>query len=159
MPKFLAIIIAGLVAGAVGCRSTATDTAAFHSFGWEDAKEAKFQLAYYKHILVVCIYEDHWEDGGPHRLTLHHYEGTVVRIYKGDWSVAERIEFAEALDYQVSVLTSNACAGRLVFIFANEHTNAEIGLDTGDMRDYDTDLERVLQFVYPVPTRQVPGAD
>jgi hypothetical protein len=158
MRKFLTVGIAVWVAVAFGCRSTAPDATVFHSWGWEDAKDAKAHLDAYKHILVVCIYEDRWEDGGPHRLTLHHYKGTVVGVHKCDWSISERIEFAEALDYSVSNVTSNALVGSLVFLFTSEHTHSEIGLDTGDLWDFDTKLERVLQFLYPVPTSQVPEA-
>jgi len=44
---------------------------------------------------------------------------------------------------------SNGVAGYLMFVFTNEHTDAEIGLDTGDFGNYDADIDRALQFLYP----------
>ena len=80
MQKFWTIIVAGLLAMVVGCRST--DSAAIFSHSqWEDAKDAQACLNAYKHILVVCIYEDHLEDRGPHRLLLHHFR--FFRDFRG----------------------------------------------------------------------------
>jgi|SRR6266480_3545898 len=91
--KLCAFVIVGLLALDSGCRSTDHNATIFHAWGWEDAKDAKAHLDAYKHVLVARIDEHHWEDRGPHRLTPHHFEATVVRSYKGDWRVSERIAF------------------------------------------------------------------
>jgi hypothetical protein len=54
-----AIVLAVLVV--VGCRTP--DTAAvFGQSIWGDFREAKSWMDAYKHVVVVCIYEDDWED-------------------------------------------------------------------------------------------------
>ena len=45
--------------------------------------------------------------------------------------------------------TSNTPSGNLVFIFTNEHTDAEIVFRTGDFARYGEDSERVLEYIYP----------
>ena len=97
---------------------------------------------------MVCIYEDHWEDRGPHKYSLHHLKATVIRTYKGDWSIGERVAIVHGMDAP-ALTTSNGVAGYLKFVFTNEHTKAEVGLDTGDFANYDPELERVLQCVFP----------
>ena len=144
----IAVLVAGLFAGVVGCHSMAPQTTAFHARGWEDANDAKAHLEEYNHILLACVYEDHWEDRGPHSDSAYHCKATVVRVYKGDGRTAERVSFVEGLDYPAPT-TWNSKAGGLVFLFINEHTNSEIGLDPGYFSDYDAELERLLQLLFP----------
>lgn len=157
MDKFGTIILAGLIIFGVGCRSTDTK-AIFAHCPWGDAVETKARLDGYKHVLLVCICEDHWEDRGPREYALHHFRATVVCSYKGEWHTSQRVAFvhgvdapartpAGALDGRYSVASSNA--GNLMFLFTNDHTDAEIGFDTGDFLGYDPELERVIRFVYP----------
>jgi hypothetical protein len=148
MHRFSAIIIAGLLACNFGCCSIAPDGEVFHSFGWDNAREAKFQLGFYKQILVVCISEDHWEDRSPPKYSLHHFKGTVVKTYKGDWNAAEQIAFVSALDSPAPVVASNTFAGNLVAVFANEHKVEEIGLEPGERLKYDSNLKHVLDYIY-----------
>ena len=145
--KLCPFVIVGLLATATGCRSTDSEASFFHTGGWEDAKEAKSYLDRYKHVLVACVYEDHWEGRGPGRLAPHHFKATVVRTYKGDWSFSERVAFVHYVDAR-ALSISNAHAGSLVFVFTNDHTDAEIALDTGDFGACDRELERALQLVY-----------
>src|SRR4051812_8690577 len=79
-----ALLIFGLLALSVGCHSNDYNARVFHPWGCENAKEFKAQFREYKNILMVCISEDHWEDRGPNRYSLHHLKGTVVTVYKGD---------------------------------------------------------------------------
>ena len=123
-----AMILAGLLGLVAGCRSTDSATVFSHT-QWESATDAKSILNAYKHVLVVCIYEDHWEDRGPQSLALHHFKGTVVRSYRGDWSISERVATVHGVDAP-ALTTSNGIAGCLMFVFTNAHTDAEIGLDT-----------------------------
>jgi hypothetical protein len=144
MHKLYAIVAAGLLAMAAGCRSTDSTTFAL----WEDIDDAKSYLNSYKHVMLICVYEDHWEDRGPNRTSLHHFMGTVVRAYKGDWSVSERVAFVHAVDAP-ALKTSNEIAGYLMFVLTNEHTDAEIALDTGEFLTYDPELGRVVEAVFP----------
>jgi hypothetical protein len=75
-------------------------------------------------------------------------KATVVRTYKGDWSIGDRIALVSGVDYRVPA-TTNGSAGSLMFVFTNERTSAEVGVDTGDLGDYDESLERILQCVFP----------
>jgi hypothetical protein len=43
--------------------------------------------------------------------------------------------------------TSNA--GKLVLLFTDQHTNAEIGFETGTFRYYEPELESVIKFLFP----------
>jgi hypothetical protein len=45
--------------------------------------------------------------------------------------------------------TSNEIAGYLMFVLTNEHTDAEIALDTGEFLTYDPELGRVVEAVFP----------
>jgi len=148
MHKLCVIIFVGLLGTAVGCRSTGTNATVFRDTMWEDAKDAHVKLDRFRNVFAACIYEDHWEDLGPHRLAPHHYTATVVRTFKGDWHVGERISFFQGIDMR-ALHETNACAGLLVFISTSEHTTAEIGLDTGDYGHYDSGVERALELVYP----------
>ena len=148
MQKFWFIILSGLLAA--GCRlPDCTDRGVVYSCSpWGNAKEAKAYLDAYKHILVVCIYEDHWEDRGAHEYSLHHFKATVIRTYKGGWNVGERIAMVHGVDAP-ALTTSNGFTGNLMFVFTNGHTTNELGLATGDLLNYSYDLERVVQRVFP----------
>jgi hypothetical protein len=143
MHRFSAIIVAGLLAGA-GCR-TASPPESFAP--WGNAAEARGYLDQYRHVLMACIYDDHWEDRGPHEYSFHHFKGTVVRPYKGAWRTSERIAFVHGVDAPAHT-TSNTDAGSLVFLFTNEHTNGEVGIDTGDFLSYEPNLERLIRSLY-----------
>jgi hypothetical protein len=145
MVRFWPIIVAGLLL--TGCRSTDCGSVYARS-PWEDAEGAKTFLNAYKHILVVCVYEDHEEDRGPHRYSLHHFKATVIRTFKGDWRIGERIALVHGVDAP-AVATTNGYAGYLMFVFTNGHTNAEINVDAGDFGNYDEELGRVLQCAFP----------
>ena len=130
MQKFPAFVIAVLLALTSGCISSDQNATVFHPWGCDDAKEFKARLDNYKNVLMVCVYEDHWEDRGPFLYSLHHFKGTVVRVYKGDWRISERIQFVMGLDGPAGT-ASNAAAGSLGFVFTSEHAETEIGLDVG----------------------------
>ena len=146
MRKFSVIAVVGLLALVTGCRST-DSSALFAHTRWENAADAKRELShYYKHVLAVCIYEDHWEDRGPNEYSLHHYTGTVVRVYKGDWRVSERILFETGLDDRAPTNPVSA-AGRLVFVFTNQHADTEIVLDILDFVRY-AEYAPALDYVF-----------
>jgi hypothetical protein len=147
MHRIYVILLVGLFAGTVGCHSPSFNAKVFHPWCWNDAREFKAHLDGFKHILMVCIYEDHWEDQGPNRYSLYHAKGTVVRVYKGDWHVSERISLVEGLDYPVPTNPPSA-AGSLWFVFTREHTNAEICSDPGEFTGYDAEYLPALEFIF-----------
>jgi hypothetical protein len=148
MHHFQAIAIAGLLSTVAGCRTANSNANLFHAVGGENAKDVRTHFADCKHVFVACIYEDHWEDRGPGRLAPHHFKATVIKTFKGDWRFSERVAFVHCVDAPALTIT-NADAGSLIFVATNEHTDAEIGLDTGDFGKCDADLECALELAYP----------
>ena len=72
-----------------------------------------------------------------------------MRTYKGDWNIAERVAWAESLDYSVpSTAKSNRYVGDRLVLLTNEHTNSEIGIDTGNAFLYDRQFKQILQCVF-----------
>jgi len=151
MYRLHAILLAGFLAGVVGCTSPDYNSRVFHPWGCENAREFRARMDQYKHVFMVCIYEDHWEDLGPNRYSLHHYKGTVVRVYKGDWRVSESISFVQGLDYRAPTNPPSA-AGRLGWVFTSQHGDTEIGLDTGEFRSYGAEDASALDHVFSVKT-------
>jgi hypothetical protein len=148
MHKFYAPLTFGLVAICIGCHSPAYNARVFHPWGLEDATDAKARWNCYTNIFMVCIYEDYWEDRGPNRYSLHHSAGTVVKVYKGDWRISEKVAFVEGLDYRAPMET-NKCTGSLGFVFTNQHTNTEFNVDTGEFGRYDGVFVPALDCIYP----------
>lgn len=130
----------------MSCRSTGCAKLFAHS-AWDDEKGARAFFDTYKNVLVVRIDTDHWEDRGPQRLSLHHFNATVVKSYKGNWSATERIAFVHGVDAP-ALTTINRMEGQLMILFTDDYTDAEIGVDTGDFLTYDSDLERILKCVF-----------
>jgi hypothetical protein len=146
LPKLAALLLA--VALAIGCQSNNSDAELFRAWGWENAKDAKAHLDQYKHALVVEVFGSHWEDRGPHRLAPYHFKGTVTKSYKGDWQVSEKIDFVHYVDAPAQTNTPSAPRHELVFVFTNEHTNAEVVVDTGDFGTYNSDYAPALDLVF-----------
>src|SRR5258708_1965397 len=93
-------VMAALLVLTSACNSGDYNARVFHPWGCDNAKVLKARLDQYTTVLAVRVDEDHWEDRGPNRYSLHHYQGTVVRIYKGDWRVSDRIGLVQGLDYR-----------------------------------------------------------
>lgn len=136
----------------VGCRSAPEHS--WYKDGWRGGfsyADARQYLNGYAHVLVVCITEDHVEDLDPTRpdsWSVLCFEGTVVKSYKGDWAVGEKVAFAHALDGTVKK-QSNTRVGDLMFLFTNAHTNTEIGVETGDFERYLPETDRLLRSLFP----------
>lgn len=142
------LLFFGLLALSAGCHSAAYNARVFRPWGMADVADAKARWNSYSNIFMVCIYEDYWQDQGPNRYSLHHRMGTVVKVYKGDWRISERISFVQGLDYP-ALMETNKGAGMLGFVFTNQHTNTELVLDTGEFNRYDSDYEPALDCLYP----------
>jgi hypothetical protein len=146
MHKFLVIAVAGLLVTDLGCRKTDCDAVYEHSF-WENAEGVRSHMDGYKHILTVRIDENRGEDRGPNNLSVLHFKGTVVKSWKGDWKLSEKISFVHYVDYRASTTSSNEEAGETLFVFTNDHTNEDIALETGDF-GYSTNVEQVLHCFF-----------
>jgi hypothetical protein len=142
------VLVFGFLALCAGCHSSAYNARIFHPWGVDDAADANAHWSRYTNIFMVCIYEDRWQDQGPGRYSLHHITGTVVKVYKGDWQVSEKISCVQGLDYP-ALLETNKGAGKLGFVFTNQHTNTELILDTGEFSRYDPEYEPALDRLYP----------
>ena len=143
MKRFWCILVVGLLAA--GCRSPRNRDPLAHS-PWEENTYS--HLNSFKHVMAVCIYQDHCEDRGPHRYSLHHFKATVVRSYKGDWRVGDKIALVHGVDAP-AVSVTNGVAGCLMFVFTDKRTDAEIGVDTGEFGNYSPELDEVIRYVFP----------
>ena len=148
MDRLAAILAVVFLALVTSCQTADHNARVFHPWGCEDVGEAKARFDSYKHVFMVCIYEDHWQDQGPNRYSLHHSKGTVVRVYRGDWHISERLAFVQGLDYP-ALTTTNASAGILGFVFTDQHADTEIGLDTGEFNRYDAEYAPAFESIYP----------
>ena len=101
-----------------------------------------------KHFFLARIFEDHWEDKGPHQYAPHHFKATVVRSFKGSWKCPERVAFVHYVDSPASTVT-NAAAGSLIYITTNKHTDAEITVDAGEFGNCYPELLDALERKYP----------
>jgi hypothetical protein len=149
---FGSIVLLSVLTSIVGCRRAAT-----HSWYKDDFRggftyaEAKECLQNYKHLMLVCITEDHVEDINPARASSWSrlcYKGTVVKTYKGDWAVGERVAFAYGLDSTVEK-QSNRSVGELRFVFTDVHTNMVFGVENGEIERYTPETDRLLRSLFP----------
>ncbi len=151
MTRLLAIAVALMIASLAGCRTTPAHSS--YRDGWRGFSypEARQYLANIGNVFLVCITEDHVEDldpAKPSSWSVLCFQGTVVRQYKGNWSVGERIRFAHALDSTVKK-QSNTRIGELVFVFTDVHTNTEFGVETGEFEKYLPETDRLLKSLLP----------
>lgn len=72
----------------------------------------------------------------------------MVRSYKGDWKLGDSISLVHGVDAPATSIT-NGVAGRLMFVFTREHTDAEISVDTGEFPNYSPELDNVIRYVFP----------
>ncbi len=150
MQRLLWLLVTAFLGLAAGCRKSPEASAIFQPWGCENAAELRERFGQYKNILEVHVTESRWEDRGPHRLTPLHFKATVAKSYKGDWSVGEKLDFVNYLDYSAPTnvpLTMHR--DDLFFIMTDEHTNAEIALETGDFVTLDSELRLALRVLFP----------
>ena len=132
----------------LGCRTTTLPPESFHVLFQENATDARAYLEPYKHILLACIYEDDWQDRGPGKYSMYRFKATVVQSYKGDWLASERISCVHGI-YSPVGPNFKSNDGELVFLFTNEHTDAEIGFEAGTFHYYTPQLARVIEYLFP----------
>jgi hypothetical protein len=147
MKKIVYMILVSMFLGIAGCRTTDRQSA-FTDCIFGDYANAQSRMEEYKNVIMVCVYEDSWEDKGPHEYALHRFKGTVVKVYKGDWSVCERVAFVHGVDSRAPA-EKNRHAGDLMFVFTDYHGNEEFGVDAGDFLGYDPTLRSQMALLFP----------
>ena len=155
MSRFVAIAAALAMAALVGCSTPTAQSWYRNEWRGFSCTEAREYLHGIRNVFLVCITEDHVEDLDPAKpasWSVLCFEGTVVRSYKGDWRVGEKIRFAHALDSTVEK-RSNTRIGELVFLFTDVHTNTEFGVETGEFEKYRPETDRLLKSLFPEQIR------
>lgn len=145
MHRLLTLATSLLITG-TGCRHVDCNRVYEQSF-WEDAAGVKARMDSFRHIPGVRIDENHGEDKGPNKYSVLHFKGTVLKSWKGEWRVGEPISFVHHVDYRASTTTSNQSAGKVFFVFTNQRTEGDIGLEAGDF-GYSANVEQVLQCFF-----------
>ncbi len=107
----------------------------FKKSPWCEENDARKYVGQYKNVLLVCVFEDYMQDGGRNKYSEHHFKGSVVRTYTGDWKLSEKINFVIGYDYSIPS-GINLSEGKLIYLLTNEHSSSEIGFDTGDYYFY-----------------------
>jgi hypothetical protein len=145
MRPLTAITVAAMLFGLLGCH---TERNTWLSGGLKEDYAVDC-----KHFFLARIYEDHWEDKGPNRLSPHHFKAAVVRSLKGDWKCSERVALVHYVDAPASTIT-NAAAGSLIYVTTSKHTHAEITLDVGEFGNCYPELLHALENKYPETRRR-----
>ena len=144
------VLIAIWLGLAIGCRKTPDASEFFRPWGCDNAADLRERFDQFKNVLVVHVTESRWEDRGPHALTPYHFKATVSRSYKGAWSAGEKLDFVHYLDSPAPTnVPLTIHRDDLYFIMTNEHTNAEITVETGDFAGLNSELEPALHVLFP----------
>jgi len=120
----------------------------FHALGFDDVREAGTLFDTYRQVCVVQISEDSWEDMGPGKYSVHHLKATVAKNYKGDWGIGEKVSFYHGGDAP-ALTVSNAFLGSNMLLLANGPASNEIPFGAGDFFLVDTNVEQILQSLFP----------
>jgi len=95
--------------------------------------ETKAYLDGYEHVFLVCTTGDYVTREQLPAKSERHSAGTVVRVYNGDWAIAERVSWVTLVElYEGQPVETNKYEGQLRFVFTDAHTDKEIFLDVGD---------------------------
>jgi hypothetical protein len=135
-----------------------TNAPTWYSNDWRGAsyEQATELLAEHTNVVLVRIVENHATDedrlsNEGKRLrnpwSVLHFQGMVVKSYKGDWRITERASFVHFLDSHRNAET-NSSVGELMFVFTDEHTNTEFDVATGDFEPYQPSADRLFSFMF-----------
>jgi hypothetical protein len=115
---------------------------------WGTYADAKSYFTTYSNVLLVCVYENTVRDDNfPHPWSLLEYKATVVRVYKGNRRLSERIAYGHNLDSRIEPADNTEC-GDLHFILTNSQATNQFAVDTGELLRYDVKLERLLNSIF-----------
>jgi hypothetical protein len=108
--------------------------------------ETKAYLDRYDHVLLVCITGDTVTRAELPAKSERHFTGTVVRVYKGDWGIGERISWVSQTELaKTETVGIDEYKGKLTFVFTDTHTDRERFLDTGDAPWWGKDLAQQIE--------------
>ena len=114
-------------------------------------------LSEHPQVLLVRVKESHLQRKPVVYLGVRGYqgivdsEGVVVRCYKGDWKVGERILLHEQFDF---IPDRWERAGELRFIMTDKHVRDRIDIGIEDRWDYQPEFDRALQLSYSGEVKQ-----
>lgn len=100
-------------------------------------------------MLLARVSESRFEQESTNTLTRLRLNAIVVKSFKGGWKKSEKISLLHFVDYSPPAGSSNPFIGDLIFIFANERTDSEIVLDTGEFGLHRAELEPALEYFFP----------
>ncbi|GEM_PF-1163854 len=160
-------LLLGFGTGLAGCRSKPDlswyETAWPNASGWRgfSFQEAQEYLEGHQQVMMVCITQDHVEDVDPSKensWSVYSFSGTVVRTYKGEWKVGERIQFTHALDSRVKQ-EENRKVGELLFLYTDVYSPNRFNIETGGFERYSVRTSRLLSAVFPQPSDSLSKAE
>jgi len=128
-------------------RTQANPTADFHALGLDRPSKARALFELYRHVFTAHVSEDNWENTAQHKRSLHHFKATVTKVYKGDWSIGEKVSFCYGADIP-TFNESNALVGSNMLLLAYRHDDNEIDFGLGDFFLVDTNVEQELRFIF-----------
>lgn len=109
----------------------------------------EFRLADYlrarTNVVMVCVYADSCEDKDSNDFPVHHFKSTVIKSYKGDWKVSEKLSCFGMVSPMEHV--GDSAVGELFFVSLNGHSGAEIHLEASCFLDYDDRIEQHLELL------------
>ncbi len=114
----------------------------------ETVENTRGFFSQYKYILLVSIDKDRWESHEPPILSVHHFYGHLVRVYKGNWKASKQISFFDSLDGPAPY-RAHSTPRDLRILFTNKPTQSEFGVDTGELLPFKAELEPALLYFYP----------
>jgi len=109
-------------------------------------------------VALVCISGDYWEheesvingrtiDAGY----MHHFNGTVIKQYKGSCIVSNHLEFAESYCAcgGKRPVTTNACVGDFVILLlqTNVQSHVKFYIECTESEKYTRDMDRLIEAV------------
>ena len=182
MPKFSTIILLGLLPVFGGCQSgqgisgnydalawkdaqnakqhlNAYETVDYDALGWKDAHDAKQHLDAYESVVVACITYCQFTEPSPllwpDPERSYWCAATIIKSYKGEWTVPEQIQFRFNVKKGEPAVPSSGpiwnyeALGMLVYMFLPERNGTEIVMKRSDWGVYNAETEKALESLYP----------
>lgn len=122
------------------------------------AESFKKHLREYSHALLVCTYKDYrvLENGNDGLYERYYEESTIVRVFKGDAEVSQKIKFYRMIEGRPNL--RKRANGELSFVFFDEISGGELLLGTGDGFQFHKDL-LAMAVAFRSESEQVENSD